>query len=265
MPQANSEQLTTLEYGLNAASVSGIWTSSGPGSSVVESIGGLTNGTSYVVYVRGCNDAGRCGPWAGPSDRVTPYGPPREPSVTAKVSGTSIAYSWSGGGNGRPVSSYHVCFDGSCSNMAAGSITKSYGYGQTHTITVYAIDSEGQQSATASTSATTTAVPMTVSVREGNPGGNQIYVRCQPNNCHWAWLTITNAPPHTTINYACFDNSGQFWPTSGTGDVDWYGDVVKANGSGYVTFETECAWAYWTTAGHTLRVVVNGTTGTYSG
>ena len=116
VPQPNSAQLSRVEYGLNATSVSGSWNAPGaPGSSVEEAIPGLSNGTSYVVYVRGCNDAGLCGPWASPSNQVMPYGPPAAPNVTASVNGTSIAYSWGGGGgNGRPVSTYHVCFDGAC-------------------------------------------------------------------------------------------------------------------------------------------------------
>jgi hypothetical protein len=164
--QRDSSQLSSVQYGLNVPSVSGTWAVPGTsGSRVEKSITGLSDGTTYTVYVRGCNNAGRCGPWTGPSNKVTPYGRPRAPSVGARADGTSITYSWSGGGdNGRPVSSYRVCFDASsCTRTRAGSITEFYGQSQTHTITVSAIDSAGQHSATASASATTATAPSTTS------------------------------------------------------------------------------------------------------
>lgn len=268
VPQPNSARLTSVQYGLNAETVSGSWASPGaPGTTVDEAITGLTNGTSYVVYVRGCNDAGLCGPWAGPSNQVIPYGPPNPPSVSAKASGTSITFSWSGGGgNGRPVASYHVCFDGgSCVNTGAGSTTKSYGYSQTHTVTAYVVDTAGQQSTTASASATTVAAPMSVSLSRG-PSGTYNPTCTNPSICAYVDVTVTHAAPNTTMNYYCADNvSGQFWPSSGTIDRDQNGNVVTSNGSGYVSFEAQCIWGYWTSSGHTLSVNVNGVTGSYSG
>ena len=164
--------VTSVQYGINAQTASGSWTSPGrPGSAADESISGLVNGTNYVVYVRGCNDAGLCGPWAGPSNQVTPYTTPAAPSVSAQANGTSITYTtWSGGGmGGRAVDHYHVCFDGgSCEDTGAGSTTMSYGYSQTHSVTAYVVDAAGQQSATGSASAQTVAAPsMSISLSEG--------------------------------------------------------------------------------------------------
>ena len=266
VPRSTSTQLKTVQYGLNAATVSGTWTRPGtPGSTTERSIGNLSNGTGYVVYVRGCDKAGQCGPWAGPSNRVTPYGPPGQPSVTAtRASGTSITYTWGGGGgNGRPVTAYHVCFDGSCSNMAVGSITKSYGYGQTHTMTAAAIDSAGQQSVPATASETTTANPMTVTLLQGAVGGGGIYTFCQNENCHWVIVIVTHAPPNATLEYTCYNNGVKFDSTVGY-PADYSG---KANGSGYADFKSSCAWAGWIVPGQTLRVVINGVAaaGTYVG
>ena len=257
VPRPTSTQLNSVQYGLNAAAVSGTWTRPGtPGRTNEKSIGNLTNGTSYVVYVRGCDDAGQCGPWAGPSNRVTPYGPPGQPSVgAARASGTSITYTWGGGGgNGRPVTAYRVCFDGSCSNLAAGSMTKSYGYGQTHTITAAAIDSAGQQSVTATASETTTANPMTVALLQGAVGGGGIFPSCQNENCHWVIVIVTHAPPNAILEYACYNNGVKFYSTAG--DPPAYSG--KANGSGYANFRTSCAWAGWIVPSQTLRIVING-------
>ena len=261
VPQPNSAQLSSLEYGLDEPALSGQWGSPpAPGSSADESITGLTNGTSYVVYVRACNDAGLCGPWAGPSNQVDPYGPPGQPTVSAVASGTSINYSWGGGGgNGRDVSSYHVCFDGgSCIDTGAGTTSKSYGYSQTHTITAYAVDTAGQQSATASASATTAAAPMTVQVSQGPP---RSVPGCQGTPpCYDVDITVSNAAPNTVLNYYCRDNGGQFWPAAAgvTTDIDWpEDDVVRSNGSGDASWQSQCDYGYWG-SGH-LQANVNGT------
>ncbi len=262
VPEPNSAQLSSVEYGINATTVSGTWNSPGPpGAAVDESIGGLTNGTSYVVYVRGCNDAGLCGPWAGPSDQVTPYGPPNQPAVNAAQDGTSITYSWSGGGgNGRPVSTYHVCFDGgSCENTGAGSTTIGYGNSQTHTVTAYVVDSAGQDSSTATASATTVAASPSVSVSRGPSETSQTGDCTNASVCYAVDFTVSNFPAGATLRYACSDNGGQFWPKSGTITAG------SANSSGGASFETQCIWGYWSNAGHTLTVTVNGTSGSISG
>jgi large repetitive protein len=245
VPQPNSAQLSSVEYGLNGTSVSGTWNSPGsPGSSVDEAIGGLTVGSNYVVYVRGCNDAGLCGPWAGPSNQVTPYGPPGAPTVSATPSGTSINYSWGGGGgNGRPVSTYHVCFDSSCSDMAAGSTSTSYGYNQTHKISVYVVDTAGQQSQTVSQSATTANQPAAVSVTRGNnEAGSPQYGGACANNpaCFNFLVTVSGFPANTGLSYTCADNGQVWWPSDTKG---WNGGQISTNGSGNTSFYTECLHA----------------------
>ena len=263
VPQPNSAQLSRVDYGINGTSVSGSWNSPGsPGSSVDEAIGGLTVGTSYVVYVRGCNDAGLCGPWAGPSNQVIPYGVPNPPSVSATASGTSISYSWGGGGgNGRPVSSYHVCFDGSCSDKAAGSTSISYGYNQTHTITAYAVDSAGQQSQTASASATTVNQPAAVSVARGNneAGAASAGGACAGNPACFNFLvTVSAFPANTNLSYTCSDNGGQWWSDT----RGWNGGQVRTDGSGNTSFYTMCLHA---ADGETVTIHVSGGGASQSG
>jgi large repetitive protein len=262
VPNPNSAGLSYIQYGLNGPTASGRWDSPpAVGSTADESITGLANGTAYTVYVSACNDAGLCGPWAGPSNQVIPYGPPGQPSVSAHASGTSISYSWGGGGgNGRNVSSYHVCFDGgSCVDTGAGSTSKSYGYSQTHTITAYVVDAAGQQSATASASATTVAAPaMSVSVSQG-PGRTVSGCGSTPP-CYGVNVTVSNAPSNTVLHYACYDTSDsppQFWPTSGTVDTDWNNRLVQTNGSGAASWQSQCVFGYW--GRQHLQVSVNGT------
>ena len=262
VPKPNSAQLSSLQYSLNGTGSAVTWSVPGAaGSTADEAIGGLVNGDSYVVYVRGCNDAGLCGPWAGPSDQVIPYGPPMAPSVTATPSGTSITYSWSGGGgNGRPVGHYHVCFSGgSCEDTGAGSTTIQYGYSQTHTVSAYVVDTAGQQSGTAtSPPATTVSAPsMSVSVSQGP---HETVTGCTASYCYSVDVTVANAAPNAVLNYACYDNGAKYWPTSGgTVDTNWSGAVVRANGSGAASFQSQCVWGWWGNSSYHLQVAVNGT------
>jgi hypothetical protein len=265
VPQPNSAQLARVDYGVNAATATSSWSAPGtPGSSVDETISGLTNGTSYVVYVRGCNDAGLCGPWAGPSNQVIPYGPPNAPGVDASVNGTSITFSWSGGGgNGRPVSTYHVCFDGGgCMDTGAGSTTKSYGYNQAHTVTAYVVDTAGQQSATATKSATTVAAPPSppsVSVSKGPAKTSAVGNCTNISICFEVAVTVSHFPAGATLRYACSGDGQPFWPTSGT-----LAAPVAADGNGNASFDTQCIWGYWNNA-DTITVTVNGTSGSHTG
>ena len=263
-PVPNSAQLTSVQYGLNATSESGVW--SGPftaGTGYTESISGLTNGSNYVVYIRGCNDAGLCGPWSNASNQVSPYGPPGAPSVGAVANGTSITFSWSGGGGGgRPISTYHVCIDSNCANYSGpGSNTVSYGYAQTHTITAYVVDSAGQQSGTSSASATTAAAPpATVTV---SPGSQKSVSGCTGSNCYVVNVSVANFPATTTLQYYCSSTGSQYWPTSGTLSGG------NTNGSGSASFATQCVWGYWNTSGMTISVTVRGgsvsATGSHTG
>lgn len=75
---------------------------------------------------------------------------PQVPSLSARVSGDKIVYSWSGGGaGGLKIAQYELCVDGSCSNVGAkpGSKKVSFKCGQHPTSYAYSVDATGHQSA----------------------------------------------------------------------------------------------------------------------
>lgn len=129
-------------------------------------VDGLRNGEEYRFRVRACNE--NCGE-ASPSSAVAvPYGSPLAPSGVdvgmAHTGKESWPTGWSGSWcpaaeNGRPIVRYEYSFDGgpwrdsgdvggSCGVGAGGDVS---GFGS-HTLTVRAIDSEGQKGGTASAS-----------------------------------------------------------------------------------------------------------------
>jgi hypothetical protein len=261
-----------VEYGLNGQATSGSWTGPYPaGASVTQTASGLANGTSYVAYVRGCNSLA-CGPWSTASNQVTPFGPPGAPvNVTASASGTTISYSWGGGaGNGRPLDHYIYCIDGAnCQNStgtSAGPV--SYGYSSSHNVTVYAVDSAGQQSAGATSNTATTAAPPspTVSISRGP---NEPTASCTSSfGCSAVHVIGDNFTPGATLTYKCSDNHGGTWWTD---THAWGGALVKADGSGHTDFETDCVWGNnnWSLSNWTLTISVSdgskSASGSYTG
>jgi hypothetical protein len=138
--------------------------------------------------------------------------------------------------------------------MAAGSTSTSYGYNQTHKISVYVVDTAGQQSTTASASATTVNQPAAVSVTRGNnEAGSPQYGGACANNpaCFNFLVTVSGFPANTGLSYTCADN-GQVWWTDTRG---WNGGQVRTDGSGNTSFYTMCLHA---SDGSTVTIDVSG-------
>ncbi len=273
---ANSRQISSIEYGINAAAATGTITGTfTAGTTYTETLtnadsGAIANGTPVTVYVAECNDAGLCSSFAGPSAQVIPYEPIATPAVTATPNGQSIAYTWSAQSDGL-TETLNVCIAGACNNYTVpaaggynGAVTDTYGYSQTRTITAHLTDTAGQSSGTATATATTPPPPESVAVGEGPqhavaPGDGD----CTTSNCHAIQVTVDNFPAGTDLQYSCADGGGQFWPTSGTTDDILGGGHAHANGGSY-TFNTVCIWGNWTIGGDYLIITVNGVQGRYN-
>lgn len=207
MPQPHGAQLTKVEYAFNGASTAaGSWPSpGGPGQSVTEPIGGLSNGSGYSVSVRGCNEGNgngdNCGGWSSASNTVYPYGSPPTPTAGASNNGTVVTYSWGGGTNGRPVH-FFVSIDGGSyadRGTAGNNEQDDRGYSHTYSISVYVRDSAGQQSPTASASGTTPAPPpspppsASISASQGAPGYSSIGTcTSSSSGCNWLSFQVHN-------------------------------------------------------------------------
>ena len=225
LPASHGSGLSQVNYLMNG-SIAGTWTSPGAsGQKVTETIGSLTNGTSYSVEVRACSvtsagTTGGCGAWStiSSSTTATPFGPPSAPTVTASQSGNSVVYNWSGGGNnGRPVAQYAICVDGSCSTYAsAGSTTIAYACSTNHTVTAKVTDSVGQVSPTASASANTASCaapnPPSVSASASGTsityswsggGGSGLPVASYTLCIDGACSNVGASAGSTTVAYAC--------------------------------------------------------------
>jgi hypothetical protein len=194
-PASNANQITSVEYVLNGGGPTSVARSDSAGTSVTLSIPS-NNGTQVTVTVRACNDANLCGPWSPASNPVTAYGPPQDPTVSASESNQTVTYNWGGGGNnGRAISTYYVCIDGSCSNRAAGATQKGYGTGVPYIITVRATDTQGQNTGTVSRSGTTSLRPVLM-VSKGPYATNGTY--CTASACAYIHVHLTGYAPNST-------------------------------------------------------------------
>lgn len=206
LPPSHGSGISGVQYVLNG-SLSGTWQNPGnSGSSISETIGGLTPGDLYTLTVEACNEAQECG---GSSNAASgmPYGPPNPPSVGANPNGDSITFYWSGGGgNGSTVSRYSVTIGGSSTNYSSpGSATNSYSCGTSITISATDTNAAGQTSSSVAATATTAACPLPPS-----PPPSTTYAETVGGNTH-TWTDYMNAGGNegatisngTTVQVSC--------------------------------------------------------------
>lgn len=168
---------------------------------------GLANGTAYNVKVRATNKAGTTG---GSSVTAKPYGLPGVPTGLAAdgVGGddTSLRWTWSppASDGGSPVTSYKVFLDGSLvQNSASRDFSRNFGYSETHTVTVRAVNARGDSAPTGGVSSRTSDRPVRTAsaiVEDSFLGGT--WARSDPNN--GTWHTSSNRPAN-----------GQYWMANG--------------------------------------------------
>ena len=198
-------------------------------------IGGLANGTDYSVRVRAVSTvsgASEPGAASAPSNTVRPYGPVRNPSVSASANGTNITFSWSPPSeNGRRITQVQIRIDGGgWQNVAnSGSRTNSYGYSERHTIEARAQDAEGQWSGIASDAATTMAKPQPSAQTVKGASGS--WSDCNSASCAYMAVTVKNFPAGN-YRLTCHDNGGSW----GGGSTTW----VPENG----TVRANCYYGY---------------------
>jgi hypothetical protein len=187
---ASAEELG-YEYSLNGAG----WQAM-PGN---KTIGGLNNGQQYTVRVRAYTamDGVRYnGAESAPSNQVIPYGPVRNPNVTADASGTSITFRWSPPAeNGRRITAMQIRIDGGGWQDVAlsNSRTNNYGYSERHTIEARAQDAAGQWSGIASAAARTADPPQPkVWVSRGQSAQGQ--PNCSSDACAFFVVNTQNFP-----------------------------------------------------------------------
>jgi hypothetical protein len=138
------------------------------GQPVTATVNGLTNGTTYTVSLRACNEVG-CGPAGPASGAVRPFGPPATPNVTAAVNGATITWTWNAvDGNGRNVIRYDLVLDGQGIPAATGTAyTRDFFDRGGHTLSVVAVNEEGARSQAGVRSATADPPPVAVTTTGG--------------------------------------------------------------------------------------------------
>jgi len=226
LPQPHGASLTRVDYQLNTGG-SGSWSSPGtPGQQVTESIGGLSNGSSYGAAVRGCNEAGQCGAWSPSSNSVTPFGPMSNPSASGSHSGCtsqgattgSVSFSWSGGsGNGR-TATYETNLDGGGWSAQGqvpngSSITRTFNCNTTHNFQVRIVRSiDGQTQLAGPVSAPSQTLPAAPPIPPSvdlSKGASVRQPDCTSVYCHYLHIAMNNFPSGT-YRVDCMENGSQF-------------------------------------------------------
>lgn len=256
-PSGNSAIVVTYEpapgNGANASelryeyNIGGGWRGDWDG----RTIGGLNNGQTYTVSVRAYTamDGVRYdGAQSAPSNGAVPYGPVRNPSVTAARAGDGrdIQFTWNAPApNGRAITQVQIRIDGggwqNVSNN--GSRTNRYGYSERHTIEARAQDAAGQWSGIDSAAATTVDPPQPRAwvTRGASAQGEP---NCSHSSCAY-FVVNTQDFNAGSYRYECWGNGNKF--------NNWEGPVnVPANGR----VQLQC---YFGQPGANVWVVLNGT------
>ena len=215
------------QYSLNGGGWQGAW------AGTSNTVTGLTNGQSYTVRVRAYSSiegASYTGAASGSSNAAVPYGPPGSPNVSATASGTSITYRWSPPApNGRAIVAAHVQIDGNqVSTATSGTITRDYGYSETHRIRVQVQDAAGDWSGWSGDSATTVAKPQPTA--QAGKGASGSWSNCSTATCAYGTVTVHNFPAGT--HYVTCNGTGPYggtwggknynFPQDGTVDLTCY-------------------------------------------
>lgn len=163
---------------------------------------------------------------------VSPYGAVGTPSVTAKASGTNIAYTWTlPAPNGRPITARYRLDGGSWVTVTkSGSTTKSYDYSTTGKIEIEVSTAESgtNQKKTATATAKTAAKPAPqVIVKKGDPispGDSKRYVE----------ITLLDFPPNSTQYLDIALGNDSDWCGNTANCVDPYPLKVNPYGNGHI-------------------------------
>jgi large repetitive protein len=139
--RGGSSRVLILNNGSNLKSI----TSPGPdGGAGTHTLTGLTNGTTYRLSLRVCNESGRCTTSA--VHNAIPFGPLSKPNVTATHSGTDVTGKATANGNGA-TATLILYIDGHemgrDSGTGALSVTKTRDVGYSNTVTVRAVLNSG--------------------------------------------------------------------------------------------------------------------------
>jgi len=219
--RGGSSKLTVL----NGGSVLKTLTSPGvDGGSVAHTLTGLTDGTTYRLSLRVCNEANRC---TTSAERSTfPFGQLARPNVTATHSGTTVTGHATANGNGASATLI-LYIDGHEEGRKTGtgslSVSGSRNVGYSNTVTVKAVLNSATTTphrsdpADDTTSETTPdpPPPRTVRLSEGDAWW---VANCAPGHCNYLHLTTNNF----SGSYQCtaYSGSTRFQTVTVSGDVN---------------------------------------------
>lgn len=204
-------------------------TSSPGGGAATAIVGGLTNGRSYALSLKVCNESNACK--VSSTVNVTPFGPLTSPSVSASLSGNVANFTANANGNGAPatltVRSTRTGATWTTSGTGALSLSNGQDIGYSASTAYEATLSTGATTparsnppGVTSNTVTTPAPPRTVTIRRST---TQFKTGCTYHGggpCPYVEVTTSGFTGKYTCDAA---TNGSSWnvPVSWTGDKTW--------------------------------------------
>jgi titin len=176
-PYDGGSSITGYQYQVN--STAGAWTAA-PASPFT--ITGLTNGTSYTVYVRAVNDVGAGTPG---SASTTPRAVPSAPTVSLVRGSGSVTVTWSAGSNGGStiLATYYRVNGGTLIAAPASPFTiTNLTNGTPVTVTMYQTNAAGEGATGTSNTVTPFGIPFAPTINSITPTVNSLSVAFTPGS-----------------------------------------------------------------------------------
>lgn len=213
------------QYSVNGG---GSWAAM-PGNNVVT---GLSNGTNYNVRVRAVATVDGTAYASDASGQLSgnPFGPLRQPSVSASQNAKSVTFGWDANvsANGRGIQAVRIRIDGGgwSGVGATGNTTVGDGYSERHTIDVEVTDAAGQK-ITRSEAGTSGPRPSPRAwvTSTGDANGQS---GCSDGTCAYFYVTARDFNPGQSLSIRCNNNDGSYGGVWGGP----YNLTVDGNGNG---------------------------------
>lgn len=203
-PNDNGQAISRYEYRLNGGSAQSL-----PSGGTIT---GLTNGQSYTVQVRACNNY--CGDWSSSSSTFVTYGNPSAPSVSSSADGQRVTFTWSSpaSSNGAAVTASRYRINGgSWQNVSDrnGSASVSGDWEQNHRIEVEVRNEHGLWSSSTTRNQRAeedpTPDPSFTLIRDRSATGQS---NCNDSSCAYLDVRYTDLP---SANYTVTFTASTGW------------------------------------------------------
>lgn len=223
---------------------------------------GISNNNTYSIRIRAIATVEGTpypGDWSAPRGGLAPYGPVQSPVVTSTSGATNVTFNWTAPSpNGRAIATILINIDNAGwqdRGPGNGGESAGNGYSQGHSIRVKAVDSNGRESAEATSSSTSGPQPPPVVIASWGANAG-VVTGCSSGNCPYVNMSASNATPGAVYTVIWYCGNADAAANCGSGN-EMYRTTATADGAGDFAINNRVFFGYR----GTVWVVIHGDRG----